>query len=153
MRITSLLIGLAVAFAFTLAPSQPADAQSICSKISKKGKVKYKLRDTCLSKETLVLDLGSGLGVADRCTWVQPISVGGADPRGCAPGIHIGDRCTTTTSCDPGEFAAAGACQGDPATSVAASLPDGTTGWTCELLRTEEVAFVGKWTAGVLCCE
>ena len=91
--------------------------------------------------------------IADRCTWKAPMSVQISDPRGCTPGVNTGDRCTTTTLCDPGEFAAAGACQGDPLTSVAASVPNGTDGWTCSFLRTADAVFVGKWTAGVLCCQ
>jgi len=102
--------------------------------------------------DTIETDLAT-LGFADRCTWRPPISVMPLDPRGCTPGFTIGERCSTTTSCDAGQFAAAGACTGDPSTAVAASEPDGTTGWTCELIRSETVGFGAKWTAGVLCCD
>lgn len=164
-------LSLGVALGLAAVPA-PAGAQVVCAK-AKKNKTQFKLRDACKPKETLALDLAASatglesrvaalegdvdalmaIGTADRCTWMAPFNVQPTDPRGCAPGLSTGDRCTTTTSCDPGEFAAAGACVGDTNTAVAASQPDGTTGWTCELLRTEDVAFVAKFTAGVLCCE
>jgi hypothetical protein len=172
-----MLLSLGVAWGLAAAAPAPASAQVVCAKTNKKGRTKFKLRDVCKNRESEALDLGttpSGLEtrvanlesdvadnqaaltmvrVPDSCTWHPPIGVDPTDPRGCAPGLGAGDRCTTTTACDAGEFAAGGACQGDAATSVSASVPDGTTGWTCELLRTEDVAFVAKWTAGVLCCQ
>lgn len=192
-------LALTVCVGFCLAAlPHPADAQIVCAKTNKKGKTKFKLRDSCTSKETVAIDLAttstgldgrvtdlemdvtgieadvtgidgdivalqSNVGaiesdlmtvrVPDSCTWIEPFSVSPIDPRGCAPGINTGDTCTTTTTCDAGQFAAAGACKGDPSSAVDSSVPFGDTGWTCELVRTGDVLFVSKWTAGVLCCE
>lgn len=104
----------------------PADAQVVCAKTHKRGKTKFKLRDACKDKETVAIDLTT--------------TSSGLDSR-------VTDLETNVTVID-GDVAALASD-----VDTIESDPDGDTGWTCELLRTEDVASVSKWTAGVLCCE